>query len=85
MVEEKKEGASPRKGKPLPVSKATGGLRPGAKSSARESVTGKFSSACASRPAHAARALPMPGTRRWQSSGAANGSRLIVIMRAFLG
>jgi hypothetical protein len=29
VVEEKKHGASPRKHKPLPVSKATGGLRPG--------------------------------------------------------
>jgi hypothetical protein len=29
MVEEKKEGASPKRRKPLPVSKATGGLRPG--------------------------------------------------------
>jgi len=29
VVEEKKEGALPKKRKPLPVSKATGGLRPG--------------------------------------------------------
>jgi hypothetical protein len=29
VVEEKKQGASPKKRKPLPVSKATGGLRSG--------------------------------------------------------
>jgi hypothetical protein len=29
VVQEKKEGALPKKRKPLPVSKATGGLRPG--------------------------------------------------------
>jgi hypothetical protein len=29
VLERKKEGASPKKHKPLPVSKATGGLRPG--------------------------------------------------------
>jgi hypothetical protein len=29
VVEEKKEGASRKKRKPLPVSKATGGLKPG--------------------------------------------------------